>query len=155
MPLHPLDTIRVARPCAAGWEAMRGDDRVRHCAACDLHVYNLSALPAAEALALVEATEGRRCVRFYRRADGTVLTQDCPEAAAVLARERLKGALVAAAALSVWLTATPFVQTTWALTEQALRSALHAADGALDGGTPLVGGGWTAGEVEAPPVKTK
>ena len=27
---------------------------------------------------MVQATQGRLCVRFYRRADGTVLTQDCP-----------------------------------------------------------------------------
>jgi hypothetical protein len=32
--------------------------------------------PEAEALAA--KTEGRRCVRFYVRADGTVLTDDCP-----------------------------------------------------------------------------
>jgi hypothetical protein len=31
-----------------------------------------------EAEALVQSVEGRMCVRFYRRADGTLLTDDCP-----------------------------------------------------------------------------
>ena len=31
-----------------------------------------------EAEALLLTTEGRLCVRFYRRADGTILTQNCP-----------------------------------------------------------------------------
>ena len=35
-----------------------------------------------EALKLVEEREGRLCVRFYQRRDGTVLTTDCPVGAA-------------------------------------------------------------------------
>jgi hypothetical protein len=31
-----------------------------------------------EAEALINKTEGRLCVRFYRRADGSILTQNCP-----------------------------------------------------------------------------
>jgi hypothetical protein len=31
-----------------------------------------------EALKLVEEREGRLCVRFYQREDGTVITRDCP-----------------------------------------------------------------------------
>jgi hypothetical protein len=31
-----------------------------------------------EAEALITKTEGRLCVRFYRRADGSILTQNCP-----------------------------------------------------------------------------
>jgi hypothetical protein len=57
---------------------MVGDDRVRFCQECRLHVYNLSAMRRQEAEALVANREGRVCFRLYRRADGTVLTQDCP-----------------------------------------------------------------------------
>jgi hypothetical protein len=32
----------------------------------------------AEAESLIQATEGRLCIKFYRRADGTILTQNCP-----------------------------------------------------------------------------
>jgi hypothetical protein len=57
---------------------MEGDERVRFCRLCDLHVYNVSELTSDEAESLVARTEGRLCARLYRRADGTVLTKDCP-----------------------------------------------------------------------------
>ena len=87
-----LDVIDVARPCEMDWYGMRGDDRVRFCGHCSLHVYNLSEMPAAEALRLVSETEGRLCVRFYRRADGTVVSRDC-------------GIMAAAKRLGRWATA--------------------------------------------------
>ena len=51
---------------------MKGDQRVRFCDQCKLNVYNLSEMsrPAAERLVL--QTEGRLCVRYYQRADGTM-----------------------------------------------------------------------------------
>ena len=57
---------------------MEGDERVRFCGECRKNVYNLSAMSRAEAEALVSETEGRICVRFYQRRDGTVLTDNCP-----------------------------------------------------------------------------
>ncbi|MEO6437465.1 MAG: hypothetical protein ABIP55_17105 [Tepidisphaeraceae bacterium] len=72
-----LDVIDVAKPCPADWNAMRGDDRVRFCKHCSLHVYNLSAMTRSAAENLVAEREGRLCVQFYRRLDGTVLTADC------------------------------------------------------------------------------
>ena len=57
---------------------MEGDERVRFCDECELNVYNLSDMPEEEALKLVEEREGRLCLRFYQREDGTVLTSDCP-----------------------------------------------------------------------------
>ena len=56
---------------------MRGDDRVRHCGDCDQRVYDLSELTLIEAEALIVAKEGRMCVRFYERADGTMILRDC------------------------------------------------------------------------------
>ncbi|HSS20747.1 MAG TPA: carboxypeptidase-like regulatory domain-containing protein [Pyrinomonadaceae bacterium] len=73
-----LDRLRVASPCPKSWEQMTGDDRVRFCDQCQLNVYNLSALSRLEAESLIASTEGRLCGRFFRRADGTVLTTDCP-----------------------------------------------------------------------------
>jgi hypothetical protein len=57
---------------------MTGDDVVRHCRQCDKNVYNLSALSADAAANLFREREGKICVRFYRRSDGTMLTEDCP-----------------------------------------------------------------------------
>ncbi|MEP6848793.1 MAG: hypothetical protein ABI999_08040 [Acidobacteriota bacterium] len=75
----PLDNIRVASPCPADWNQMFGNDRKRFCGQCKLNVYNLSDMTRAEAEALLLNSEGRRlCVRYYQRADGTVLTQNCP-----------------------------------------------------------------------------
>jgi hypothetical protein len=77
MKTYSLDVIDVARPCETDWNDMRGDQRVRFCGHCSLHVYNLSEMPPADALRVVRETEGRLCVRFYRRADGTVVTRNC------------------------------------------------------------------------------
>jgi hypothetical protein len=72
-----LDEVRVASPCDAAWDDMVGDDRVRHCAGCDKDVYNLSGLSRADAEALLVAKGVDVCIRFYRRADGTLITRDC------------------------------------------------------------------------------
>ena len=79
-----LNRITIAAPCSADWDHMfsfevgAGRDRVRFCSQCNLNVYNLSAMSAKDAELLVSRTEGRLCVRFYRRSDGTVLTSNCP-----------------------------------------------------------------------------
>jgi hypothetical protein len=65
---------------------MIGDDRIRHCAACNLNVYNLSAMTEREVQRLIAHSGGRVCGRFYRRADGTMLTQDCPRGLRAVAR---------------------------------------------------------------------
>jgi hypothetical protein len=75
----PLENIRVASPCAQDWNEMIGDERARFCGACKLNVYNLSGMSRRESENLIFQSEGNRlCVRFYRRADGTILTKDCP-----------------------------------------------------------------------------
>lgn len=76
--LEVLDDIQIASPCQARWEDMRGDDRARHCALCNKMVYDLSELTTEAAAALVQSREETPCVRFYRRADGRILTADCP-----------------------------------------------------------------------------
>jgi len=43
-----------------------------------LNVYNISELSRIEAETLIASSEGRLCARLFRRADGTVLTKDCP-----------------------------------------------------------------------------
>ena len=77
---NSLDHVKIAAPCTADWNQMFSfeGERVRFCSQCKLNVYNLSAMTQREASALVYKTEGRLCVRFHRRADGTILTQDCP-----------------------------------------------------------------------------
>ena len=81
-----LDRLRVASPCSAKWEEMEGDDRVRFCRLCEMNVYNLSAMGRQAAERLVEEKEVRLCAMFYRRSDGTVITQDCPVGLAAVRR---------------------------------------------------------------------
>jgi hypothetical protein len=84
-----LDAIRIASPCPASWDAMRGDARVRHCDECKKNVYDLAGLSRAEAETLLRAGEGEGiCMRVARRADGRVVTGDCPVGARA-ARSRL------------------------------------------------------------------
>jgi hypothetical protein len=73
-----LNNVRVAAPCPADWEGMYGNERVRFCEQCQLNVYNLSEMSRAEAEELIGRAEGRLCVRYYRRNDGSILTQNCP-----------------------------------------------------------------------------
>lgn len=73
-----LNNLRIASPCPKKWEEMAGDERVRFCSHCQLNVYNFSAMTRIEAESFLLKAEGRVCGRLYRRADGNVLTQDCP-----------------------------------------------------------------------------
>ncbi len=98
-----LKVLKVTEPCPADWNAMIGNDRVRYCGQCNLNVYNLSGMTSREADDLVTSTEGRLCVRYYQRPDGTVLTQDCPVGLAAFKR-RLKraGKVVFASILTIF-----------------------------------------------------
>jgi hypothetical protein len=73
-----INKLRVASPCSVGWETMTGDERARHCESCKLNVYNIAGMTNDEVQHLVANREGRLCIRLFRRADGTVLTKDCP-----------------------------------------------------------------------------
>lgn len=73
-----LRQVKIAAPCSVKWETMPGGERVRSCAQCSHKVYNLSAMSGDEAAKLIREAEGRVCVRLYRRADGSVMTRDCP-----------------------------------------------------------------------------
>lgn len=92
----PLNNIKIASPCQADWNAMIGDERKRFCGDCQLNVYNLSGMSRAEAEQLLINSEGRLCVRFYKRADGTILTQDCPVGWQVIKQRASKMAAAAA-----------------------------------------------------------
>src|SRR5205085_11554887 len=95
---NPLDGVRVAAPCPANWERMVGDERMRYCGQCNLHVYNLSGMTRTEAESLITNAEGRLCVSFYRRGDGTILTRNCPVGLRALKRRfsRTAGAMLSA-----------------------------------------------------------
>ena len=75
--LPMLSQAKIASPCTASWEQMKGDEQVRFCGGCQKNVYDLSAMTSTEAEALLQEKEGKLCARFYRRNDGTIMTSDC------------------------------------------------------------------------------
>jgi hypothetical protein len=132
--LTVLEDLRIATPCNADWDDMTGDERVRFCGKCEKNVYNLSAMARDEAERLVREREGRVCVRFFQRRDGTVLTSDCPVG---VQRKRLRQRVWAslsgaAASLSLFL----------GLAAGRARADLTLRDGKRPAGhhVPLMGG---------------
>lgn len=95
-----IQAMRVAKPCSAAWEAMTGDERSRMCSQCSTRVYNIEGMTAPEVQNLVLDHEGRLCIRLHRRADGTVITKDCPKG---LQRVRKRVFGIAAAAFAAVL----------------------------------------------------
>lgn len=99
---NPLNNLKIASPCSANWDEMFGDERKRFCGQCSLNVYNLSGMTKTEAENLLNNAEGRLCVRFYQRADGTVLTKDCPVGWAAI-KQRVSKTAAAFASLIIGL----------------------------------------------------
>lgn len=117
--LNLLDRVRIASPCTARWEDMRGNDKARFCGQCRLNVYNISAMTRPEAEALVGGADGRLCVRLYKRADGTVITQDCPVGLAAVRRRLARLGVRTAAAIGLLLTGGYFLSTAGRANAQA------------------------------------
>jgi hypothetical protein len=104
--------IRTASPCEAAWSAMQpvgdgvtpGHERSRRCGDCNRCVHDLSGMTAPRAAALLESAEGKPCTELYRRADGRMLTSDCPVGRSVsLRRSVVTAAIVACAMLAAGL----------------------------------------------------
>jgi len=103
-----LNHVRIAAPCKVDWDSMLGNERVRFCGQCNLNVYNLSEMTKSDAELLIERTEGRLCVRFYRRTDGSILTRNCPEGLRALKRRLSRVASAAGTALVSFLAGVGF-----------------------------------------------
>lgn len=96
-----VQLVQIASPCPAAWDQMQGDDKSRFCSHCRLNVYNFAAMTEEEGERLIIEKEGKLCGRIYRRADGTVLTKDCPVGLAEVRRRALWMSAKVAAALLV------------------------------------------------------
>jgi len=131
----PLKHAKVASPCSADWEGMIGDARRRFCGQCELNVYNLSEMSRREAEDLINRTEGRLCVRFYRRADGTVLTKDCPIGLRAIRRKLSR---LATATLSAILGFISALGLNVAITETAQQIYEPSVTGMMVPSVPLI-----------------
>lgn len=158
-----LSNLRIASPCSASWDAMEGDDRRRFCGDCSLHVYNLSGLEEAEAVELLEANEGSRlCIRMFQRADGTVITQNCPRGLARVKRRMARVAVLAAGVLGAGVAGaagllggdpascpTTVAEATWV---DRIAPLKWARDAIAEHGTELMGGIEVMGDVAYEPI---
>jgi hypothetical protein len=100
----PLSMVKVASPCTASWDAMSGTDQARFCGECAEYVYNFSEMTSDGIAALIREKEGKVCVRYFLRSDGTIMTADCPVGARAvrrLARLRVFAVAVFAAVVSL------------------------------------------------------
>jgi ankyrin repeat protein len=77
--LRSLDRLTISNPCNADWASMYGNDQVRFCEHCRLHVTNLSGITRYEAMRLVARSQGRLCVRYLVRPVTGVIPQSVPE----------------------------------------------------------------------------
>ncbi len=75
-----LSSLKIAAPCNADWDSMVGTERERFCSSCELNVYNISSMGSLEAERfLAERAGSKVCVQFFRRKDGTILSDNCPK----------------------------------------------------------------------------
>lgn len=155
-PLPLLSRVQTASPCPVRWTDMRGgdDERTRHCDRCNLSVHNISKMTTAEAEAFLtaqfddngEPRAHRVCARIFRRADGTILTAECPVGVAAL-RAKARRAVVRIATITGLLALTGAViaalerqdQTRWAPTQPFL-AVSKAIGQSIHGGASFDGG---------------
>src|SRR5215472_8929716 len=69
-----LAQLKVISPCTENWDSMAGNDRVRFCSHCSLHVQDISAMTSQRALKLALDSRGRLCVRYVSDDDSNPLT---------------------------------------------------------------------------------
>lgn len=85
-----IHDIKIASPCPADWNTMTGDDCQRFCGQCQLNVYNIAEMTMDDAEILISESEGKVCLRLFRRKDGTVITKDCPKGVAAVRAKMVK-----------------------------------------------------------------
>ncbi len=101
-----LDNLVIASPCSVPWDAMKGDNRKRLCSGCSNFVHNISDMTKSEAEDFLAENGTSECMIFYRRQDGTIMTDDCPVALRKL-RDSYRWTVRTAAAVFSFLLSLP------------------------------------------------
>lgn len=78
-----INNLRIASPCPMLWGDMQRtpEEAVRFCGDCRKNVYDVSKMSTKETALLLQKAEvsgASTCMQLYRRADGTIITDDCP-----------------------------------------------------------------------------
>jgi hypothetical protein len=142
--LEEVGVVKVATPCKAKWSQMKGTDTVRRCELCNKNVYHLSRLTSFEARDLLLKSEGKLCVRFFARDDGSVLTQDCAVGVRSRRRRLIAAAMSAVAMLIAAMVASlefaGMVETSRKMKTWASSHELKRADAKMRGFPSIEGG---------------
>jgi hypothetical protein len=101
-----LDHLYLASPCSVSWESMVGSERQRNCGGCSKTVFNISDMTRGEAEAFLLENGSSQCMRFYRRTDGTIMTDNCPRALRKI-RDKCKLAARIAVGLVAFMVSLP------------------------------------------------
>ncbi len=101
-----LDNVYLASPCSMSWDAMTGDERKRACSGCGKNVFNLSDMTKSEAEKFLVDNGTSQCAIFFRRDDGSIMTDDCPRALRKI-RNQCKLVVKVAVGLIAFLVALP------------------------------------------------
>ncbi|HWW77136.1 MAG TPA: ankyrin repeat domain-containing protein [Pyrinomonadaceae bacterium] len=101
---RPHERLQIGGPCSAEWDSMAGNERVRFCAHCSLHVHNLSETTPAQASQLVRRSGGRLCLRVERDPGGVPRTRALAEPLYQIRQIRRRVSRFAAGAFGAALT---------------------------------------------------
>jgi len=75
-PMKRTPAPNIRTPCPKLWHEINGDSKTRFCDHCQLHVQNLSAMSRREiSTVLARREEGRVCISYTRRSDGSLFTR--------------------------------------------------------------------------------
>lgn len=96
-----INKVRIAALCKVSWDQMSEDGRIRQCALCKKNVYNISAMTEKHALRFVQENENKSWVWLYKRKDGTVISDNCPEGLRTI-RDRCRKAVLAVILGLLW-----------------------------------------------------
>lgn len=121
--IKQVQSVVIETPCSVDWDLMDGDEKKRFCGQCQKNVYNLSAMSDIEAANVLQMNgpgKRRPCVYFYRKEDGTVITNNCPEK---LRKYRTR---MAVACLTLLLGVS------WGLAQYAIANDVNATSVAVD-----------------------
>lgn len=105
-----LDRLYISSPCSVPWDSMSGDSTKRLCGGCSKNVFNISDMTKTEVDSFLAKNGYSQCMTFFRRTDGTIMTDNCPRVLRKL-RDRCRIAVrVAAGAIAVLLSLPVFAQ---------------------------------------------
>lgn len=106
-----LDKVIIAAPCTVSWDSMVGDNTSRLCSGCSRNVYNLSDMTAREAKEFLQKNGVKECLTFYRRSDGTIMTDNCPRGLRAIREQyrkvQRKAAILASSILATFVSFMP------------------------------------------------